>query len=1820
MARPERCASCRQQHSREIASLGLAHLALAPLRPLPPEGLRPGELGGLIRSQRIHELKAHEPGFDLQKFGIKDSHIREFCGLSQRHQVMVVVAPTGSGKSTFFPYRLMVPPTGISSDLFTCNGQIIVTQPRIQATRNIPAFVARQLHGSSLGAGFDVGFQHSGNPATDWRNTLVYMTDGSLINMIVRNEIGRLSVILIDEAHERSLNIDLILGLLKAQLQRYPRLKVIIASATIDTRLFLRYYGAPSDVDPDRYKTMANDGEHYDNAAIAQALRASPVGFYGFPGTRQYPVSVRFRRQKPIPLEHMADRMPEEVAQKVVDILNGIRSGTEPDGDILAFLHGKKPIERAVARIRELLEEGPDSWLAGKVDVLPLYTQLPQHQQDIALKPRKDQTRFRVIVATNVAETSLTVDGIVHVVDTGLINEAQWDPQSQTSIVLPRIHSQAGCQQRWGRSGRIRPGVAHCLYSEEQFAQFPAYTDPEIVRAPLEHIVLTAKAAGVSDLKTFDWIQRPSERELERVPPLLQAIGALDADGDLTDHGMELRNFSEETDIANLMILADRFGCAVEMATLLPMCKLGGYTRLLVWDRGWDAPTKRAVRRIHQGLMGLCHDDLEFCLKLWVAWEGRLFGRNTTKERKAWAKHHFVRYDVLKNQILDERAMLLRALSSHKKDEYIRPIDFQLLTRLRILMTSGLPHQLYTIANAHVSAANTYEVPIYQPFVHHTLTSPAHARLDEHAMVGISPESVCFRQPLKLFVCGNRWRSRKRDSPLSEPTTFLSATFVTVINPNWLACIGMSPLNLARFMATKTRDHQGTLLTSASPVRLFIDQLYPVGATFACTRMRNGRLQIGKLSANAAKLRTGQTYEHIEIADEIDVLDAEGALSEALGDDETPITFASDEEQTLVELAFARAAEESAIVERDTVAVPGLSLSGENQQIDVPGRLMHAADGATGAALHAVVVGYELTDQGDPSVLLDAKTTPSPFERFTKTLQYKEGDDIDVVIESIEEYVNDGLLYLVVREVKSGLELILDPYDISLAGRNVGIELLRQCPQGTRLRVTIEEINRAAQSVRATRLKAVLAAHKAFLGKMRRAVVDAQIVEVSEYGLYLWLNPDQGQNDVPVTAFVGLDRLPQRPAEMSIGKRCRVEVQARKFQKPLRVRVALHHGDSRAYDSLKHHLGTNWHDDGAFLVTDRPLSYERRRDILALLAEADYRYKVNMLFRRSHAFDVQVLDMTGMKKLRPYQEQNQPLPATVVDVFDRHVVIRTQDGFETQIPKNEVVYDQNQSLYMALKIHQNVLVRVKHLNIEQGKVSLSMLDPEQHPLLAFVPRIGQVVEGLVIKTLPHNALVELAPGAIGSIPLRELSWAHVDQVTDILHEDQLVNVLIQSVDTKKNRAALTMCMPEHDPLRKYEIGQRVTGTVVGFAQHGFGAIVQVEPGVKGYLGRDEIATTPVSDARQVLSDGASVLVRIIELNRDQRTMRLTMRGLYETRLLVPETHRRMVIGKNGSVIQAISQNTGAFINLNDDGWCILQAPNEQAVVLAEQRIRQVLEARIVTFTLDERQPGMLIGKGGETIKRIIKTTGAEIDVQDQQVTVTAANSHILKQALSEIRAAICYCVLTIWVPAGRASRVIGPNGNTIKMIKAQGGAEKIDIERDVNDRFTGRITIEATSRSAADRTHQFIRTQTGGSTLLKAEDGTMPPIMERRSAPSAKPPTPASSMPPRGPSHDQHPKQQAAQPAHKASSFLLSEPPSHTRDIHVTPNQLATLLKPQQGLFSTLFGGGKSPLQKIQNATSAQIEVDPDNHMLRITAPTETIIDHVIQMLIEAVK
>jgi HrpA-like RNA helicase len=846
-SRPERCDSCRAQHAREINSIGQAYYKVRALRPILDPKRLTSDLGRFKREDRPHDARETHPApLDEKKFGIKNDRLIEMFDFFVQDpglQVVVVVGPTGSGKSTYLPYRLVELPENykdpegnvrdvywtvpietdvdlaaaasaikhtplskglrrhyttqpsdprasmrkvseIDQKMFYRYGQIVVTQPRIQATRNIPDYIAKAMMGCQLGAGFDVGFRHSGSPNSDWNTKLAFVTDGTLITWIAKGELDKINTVMIDEAHERSLNIDIIIGMLTQLLPRYPRLKLIIASATISADKFINHFNKHL---PTRRDAAGNV---FPNCRLME-----------FEG-KSFKVSPHFRRDDEPPLDYYRENLPpdsegnpqwegrhrtpkeihEQVADKAMEILTAMydtspnggyltdNSGqkidiTERQGDVLGFLHGEKPIQNCCQRLEELAREALGEHVT--LRALPLYTTLKQEQQDEALKERKqphdvlfgrivglleqmvagnkqhadvlailnnagqihnlcdslerrinsetitiqragkdvevpnpifplkgtvsfypwftpetarqlyegmpDRANFtidppvmgrirvvistnrqrgklkasdfqhsleeqpaerRVVVSTNVAETSLTIHGILHVVDSGLINQNKWDRPTQTSSVSPILQSRAGCKQRWGRAGRLQAGDAWLLYTEKQFGKeqgeddanpdrcFVFYSLPEISRSPLDQVLLSAKKAGVASLdpERFPWLDVPDSAELRRASRSLTMKGALDPDGDLTEHGVELSNIRQDPRVGNMLVIADRFACAFEMTAVVAVATQG-LKSLLVLDRNWDEATLREVRQRQTSVMSGCRDDLDASLKLMACWD-----------------------------------------------------------------------------------------------------------------------------------------------------------------------------------------------------------------------------------------------------------------------------------------------------------------------------------------------------------------------------------------------------------------------------------------------------------------------------------------------------------------------------------------------------------------------------------------------------------------------------------------------------------------------------------------------------------------------------------------------------------------------------------------------------------------------------------------------------------------------------------------------------------------------------------------------------------------------------------------------------------------------------------------------------------------------------------------------------------------------------------------------------------------------------------------------------------------------------------------------
>ncbi|MET8161319.1 ATP-dependent RNA helicase HrpA [Sphaerisporangium sp. NPDC005289] len=417
------------------------------------------------------------------------------------HQVVIVAGETGSGKTTQIPKICLELGRGVK-------GQIGHTQPRRIAARTVAERIAEELD-VPLGdaVGYKVRFtDHSGD------DTLVkLMTDGILLAEMQRDRLlSRYDTLIIDEAHERSLNIDFILGYLKQLLPKRPDLKVVITSATIDPERFSRHFG---------------------DAPIVEV------------SGRTYPVEVRYR---PIREDQ------EDQAQAIVEAVDELCR--EGPGDILVFLSG----EREIRDTAEALKGRPE-------EVLPLYARLSAGEQHRVFQAHRGR---RVVLATNVAETSLTVPGIKYVVDPGFARVSRYSHRLKVQRLPIEAISQASANQRKGRCGRTSDGVCIRLYDEEDFLGRPEFTDPEILRTNLASVILQMTSLGLGDIAAFPFVEPPDQRQVKDGVNLLQELGAFDEHRKLTAIGGKLAQLPIDPRLARMVLAADGNGCATEVMVI----------------------------------------------------------------------------------------------------------------------------------------------------------------------------------------------------------------------------------------------------------------------------------------------------------------------------------------------------------------------------------------------------------------------------------------------------------------------------------------------------------------------------------------------------------------------------------------------------------------------------------------------------------------------------------------------------------------------------------------------------------------------------------------------------------------------------------------------------------------------------------------------------------------------------------------------------------------------------------------------------------------------------------------------------------------------------------------------------------------------------------------------------------------------------------------------------------------------------------------------------------------------------------------------------
>jgi ATP-dependent helicase HrpA len=425
------------------------------------------------------------------------------------HQVVIVAGETGSGKTTQLPKICLELGRGV-------RGVIGHTQPRRIAARTVAERIAEET-GTELGTavGYQVRFtEHAGE------DTLVkLMTDGILLAELSRDRmLSRYDTIIVDEAHERSLNIDFILGYLKQLLPRRPDLKVVITSATIDPERFSR---------------------HFDGAPVVEV------------SGRTYPVEVRYR-----PVNDPDDPQAEDRDQTdaICDAVAELRA--EVPGDVLVFLSGEREIRDTADALRRM--SLPDT------EILPLYARLSAAEQHRVFQQHKDR---RVVLATNVAETSLTVPGIRYVVDPGTARISRYSHRTKVQRLPIEPVSQASANQRKGRCGRTADGICIRLYSQDDFEARPEFTDAEILRTNLASVILQMTALGLGDLAAFPFIDPPDRRNVSAGVQLLEELGALDG-GQLTPLGRRLAQVPVDPRLARMILAAEENGCAHEVMVI----------------------------------------------------------------------------------------------------------------------------------------------------------------------------------------------------------------------------------------------------------------------------------------------------------------------------------------------------------------------------------------------------------------------------------------------------------------------------------------------------------------------------------------------------------------------------------------------------------------------------------------------------------------------------------------------------------------------------------------------------------------------------------------------------------------------------------------------------------------------------------------------------------------------------------------------------------------------------------------------------------------------------------------------------------------------------------------------------------------------------------------------------------------------------------------------------------------------------------------------------------------------------------------------------
>ena len=500
---------------------------------------------------------------------------QEFLNAVAEYQVLIIVGETGSGKTTQLPQFLYE--AGYCKD----NMKVGCTQPRRVAAMSVAARVAEEI---GVKVGNEVGYAIRFEDATTDKTVLKYMTDGMLLReFLTEPDLGGYSCLMIDEAHERTLHTDILFGLVKDIARGRPDLKLLISSATLDAQKFSAFF---------------------DDAPILN-----------IPG-RTYDVEMNYSLQ------------PEaNYLSAAITTVFQIHLSQPMPGDILVFLTGQDEIEQAEQSLQETARKLGSA--APELMICPIYANLPTDLQQKIFDPTPPKCR-KVVLATNIAETSLTIDNITYVIDPGYVKENRYTPATNMESLVAVPISRASANQRAGRAGRTGPGKCFRLYTKwAYYNDLPEATTPEIQRTNLNSIVLMLKSLGINDLIAFDFMDPPAPDMLIRSLEQLYALGALNDKGELTKIGRQMAEFPTDPMLAKAVLAADKEGCVDEVLSIVSM--LGEASALFYRprDKKLQADAARARFTVKEG------GDHATYLNIWNQWVDSDFSY-------VWARENFL--------------------------------------------------------------------------------------------------------------------------------------------------------------------------------------------------------------------------------------------------------------------------------------------------------------------------------------------------------------------------------------------------------------------------------------------------------------------------------------------------------------------------------------------------------------------------------------------------------------------------------------------------------------------------------------------------------------------------------------------------------------------------------------------------------------------------------------------------------------------------------------------------------------------------------------------------------------------------------------------------------------------------------------------------------------------------------------------------------------------------------------------------------------------------------------------------------------------------